>query len=149
MPMLIDRPIDVAELQRAIEGPARGGVVTFVGTVRNHHAGNDVVELEYSAYGPMAEQQMAGIVTEAERRWPVTVSAQHRLGRLTIGDVAVAVAVAGVHRDEAFEACRFVIEAIKDRVPVWKRERYADGSEAWVDPTAPGQIRPVSGRAAG
>lgn len=146
MSLLTDQPIDLAALQRSVEGPARGAVVTFLGTVRDHHAGRGVVGLEYSAYGPMAEQQMAVILAEAERAWPVAVAARHRIGSLVIGDAAVAVAAAGGHRDEAFAACRFVIEEIKHRVPIWKRERYADGSEAWVDPTAPERIRPVTGR---
>jgi molybdopterin synthase catalytic subunit len=144
MLMVTDQPIDLAGLQGMVEGPARGGVVTFLGVVRDHQAGRTVLALEYSAYGPMAEREMAAIVAEAEGRWPVAVAARHRIGPLAIGDAAVAVVAAGGHRDEAFAACRFVIEAIKRRVPIWKRERYADGTEAWVDPTVPDQIRAVA-----
>jgi molybdopterin synthase catalytic subunit len=82
----------------------------------------------------MAEREIRAILEEAESRWPVRVAACHRLGGLGIGDVAVAVAAGSAHRAEAFEACRYVIEEIKYRVPIWKRERYADGSEAWVEP---------------
>lgn len=92
--------------------------------------------MEYSAYGPMAEEECARIVAEAEARWPVRVALEHRIGRLEIGDTAVAIVAAGAHRDEAFAACRFVIEEVKRRVPVWKKEYYADGSVAWVETTA-------------
>ena len=138
MSYLIRRPIDVPGLTASIEAPERGGVACFLGLVRDHHGGRDVVALEYSAYEPMAEAAIATIVMETEGRWPVAVAVRHRLGPLAIGDTAVAVAVGGPHRDEVFEACRYAIEAIKRRVPIWKRERYADGSEAWVDPTAEG-----------
>ena len=92
----------------------------------------------------MAEAECARIVEETERRWPVRVALRHRVGLLAIGDAAVAIAVAGAHRDETFAACRHVIEELKRRVPIWKRERYADGSVEWVgtgpaaDLTAPG-----------
>ena len=141
MAALSFEPIDVEALTGLVTGPDRGGIVSFVGLVRNHHAGSVVVELEYSAYGPMAERAIAAIVTEVRERWPVAAAVVHRLGRLAIGDVAVAVVVAGGHRGEAFEACRYAVEEVKRRVPIWKRERYADGSEAWVDPTAPGGAR--------
>ena len=90
------------------------------------------MELEYSAYAAMAEAECARIVEETERRWPVRVALRHRIGLLAIGDAAVAIAVAGAHRDEAFAACRHVIEELKRRVPIWKRERYADGTVEWV-----------------
>ncbi len=83
----------------------------------------------------MAEQECARIVAEAESRWPVRVALEHRIGGLEIGDAAVAVAVGGAHRQETFEACRFVIEEVKRRVPIWKKEFYRDGSVEWVDPT--------------
>jgi len=133
-PPLISRdPIDLARLVAAVEAPEAGGIATFTGLVRNHHQGRGVSRLEYSAYESMAEQEMRTILSEAESRWAVKVVATHRLGTLEVGDVAVAVAAAGAHRAEAFEACRHVIEELKRRVPVWKREQYADGSEAWVE----------------
>lgn len=149
MSTLSFEPIDVAALGRAVIGPERGGVVSFVGLVRNHHEGREVVELEYSAYGPMAERTIAAITDEVQQRWPVRVAVAHRLGRLAIGEAAVAVVVAGGHRGEAFEGCRYAIEEVKRRVPIWKREKYADGSEAWVDPTAAGGIRPTGPEARG
>ncbi|MGE0441474.1 MAG: molybdenum cofactor biosynthesis protein MoaE [Gemmatimonadales bacterium] len=148
MPILTYDPIDPADLTALVSGPATGGVASFVGLVRNHHAGRGVTELEYSAYEAMAEAVARTIVDEARARWPVAVALRHRLGRLGIGDVAVAVAAGGGHRGEAFDACRYVIEEVKRRVPIWKRERYADGSEAWVDPTAPAGTVPVQERPA-
>ena len=141
MAFLTDRPLDLATLVAAVASPGRGGTCAFLGAVRDRHAGLAVLELEYSAYGPMAEATIADIVADAERRWPVRVAVAHRLGRLAVGDAAVAVAAAGSHRDEAFAACRHVIEELKLRVPIWKRERYANGTEAWVDPTAAGAAR--------
>ena len=114
------------------QSPERGGIACFLGTVRNHHGGREVVRLEYSAYGPMVEAECARIVAEAESRWQVAVALQHRIGRLEIGDAAVAVVAASAHRDEAFVACRHVIEELKRRVPIWKREVFADGTVEWV-----------------
>ncbi len=133
-------PLDVAAVMASVGAADRGGVASFVGLVRDHHGGRAVVELEYSAYEAMADAALAAIVAEAEDRWPVAVAVRHRLGVLAIGDAAVVVAVGGAHRDETFAACRYVIEELKRRVPIWKRERYVDGTEAWVDPTAPGGI---------
>lgn len=130
-------PLAVGELMERVAAPGRGAIATFLGIVRNHHAGRSVAGLTYSAYEPMAEAICAEIVAEAERRWPVRVALVHRLGALAIGEAAVAIAVAGDHRDEAFAACRKVIEEVKRRVPIWKLERFADGTEAWVDPTRP------------
>ena len=129
-------PIDLAPLIAAVQAPERGGVASFLGLVRNHHGGRAVLRLEYSAYAPMAEAECARIVAEAEGRWQVALALRHRVGSLAVGDVAVAAAAASGHRDEAFAACRYVIEEVKRRVPIWKREYYADGTEVWVDPTA-------------
>jgi molybdopterin synthase catalytic subunit len=137
-------PLDAALISASVVSADRGAVVSFVGVVRDHHAGRAVVRLEYSAYEPMAETECARIVAEAGERWPVTVAVEHRVGMLAVGDAAVVVAVAGAHREEAFEACRWAIEEVKRRVPIWKREEYADGSVAWVDPTAPGGAHPAA-----
>jgi molybdopterin synthase catalytic subunit len=136
VPFVTDQPIDLAPLLAAVQAPDRGGVATFLGLVRNHHGGRAVLRLDYSAYGPMAEAECGRIVAEAEARWRVAVALRHRVGSLAIGDTAVAVVAASAHRDEAFTACRYLIEEVKRRVPVWKREFYADGTVAWVDPTA-------------
>jgi molybdopterin synthase catalytic subunit len=136
MAFLTHSPIDLAALISQVQAAAHGGVASFVGQVRNRQGGRSVERLEYSAYGPMAEEECARIVAEAETRWPVRIALQHRVGRLEIGEVAVAIAAAGAHRDEAFAACRHVIEEVKRRVPVWKKEFYGDGTVEWVDPTA-------------
>jgi len=128
-------PIEVSALAAGVVSERRGGVATFVGLVRDHQDGRGVIRLEYHAYEPMAEAECVGILDEARRRWPVAVALEHRLGSLAIGDVAVAAAAAGDHRAESFEACRWLIEQVKHRVPIWKKEFYADGTVAWVDPT--------------
>lgn len=142
---LTERPIDVELLIERVESDERGGVAVFLGTVRNHHAGREVERLEYSAYGPMAEAECARIVAEAEQEYGAAVAVEHRIGALGVGDVSVAIAAAAPHRDEAFAACRHVIDELKRRVPIWKREHYTDGSVAWVDPTAPGGLYPSPG----
>ncbi len=127
---LVREPIDVASLSGAL--PEDGGVCVFVGTVRNENAGRAVLRLEYEAYEEMALAQMTEIAAETHRAFPVTeVRMVHRLGPLQIGEASVAVAVASPHRDEAFRACRYAIDTLKARVPIWKKEYYADGS-AWL-----------------
>lgn len=129
-------PVEVGALVAEVCGADRGGVVTFLGLVRNHHQGRGVRSLEYSAYEPMADAEAARIVAEAESRWPVRIAMRHRLGPLKVADVAIAIAAAGAHRAEAFDACRYVIEETKQRLPIWKKEFYEDGSVGWVDGSA-------------
>ena len=137
MSFLTSQPIDTALLGRSVHAADHGAVATFVGLVRDHHAGRAVVSLSYTAYGPMAEKVCADVCEEGAARWPVRIALAHRLGELAIGDAAIVVAVASGHREAAFDACRWVVDQVKARAPIWKRERYADGAEAWVDPTAP------------
>jgi molybdopterin synthase catalytic subunit len=152
MPHLTAAPLDLGRLVSRVVSPELGGVATFTGVVRNHHDGRSVLRLEYSAYDAMAEAECDRIVTEAERQWSVHVAVEHRTGRLEVGDAAVMIAVAGAHRQEAFDACRYVIEEVKRRVPIWKREHFEDGTASWVDPTAhahaadpvPSDRRPVT-----
>lgn len=132
MTHLSSLPLDLGALVARVEAPERGAVASFLGLVRDHHGGRRVTRLEYSAYAPMAEAECARIVAEAEARWPVRIALEHRIGSLGIGEAAVAVAAGAAHRDEAFAACRFVIEEVKRRVPVWKQEFYADGTVEWV-----------------
>ena len=132
MGFLTSSPIDLSELLGIVQSPERGGTACFLGTVRNHHGGREVHGLDYSAYEPMVEAECARIVAETESRWQVVVALRHRIGHLDIGDAAVAVVAASAHRDEAFVACRHVIEELKRRVPIWKREVYADGTVEWV-----------------
>lgn len=136
MEFLTRTPISLEALCREVTAPECGGLATFLGLVRDHHEGKAVLGIEYSAYQEMAESVSESIVAEARARWPVRIALLHRLGELEVGDVAVAIAAAGAHREEAFAACRYVIEAVKKRVPIWKKERFADGTEDWVDPTS-------------
>ncbi len=136
MPLLSAGPIDPATLIAEHDAPGHGGLVVFVGRVRDAHHGRAVRALEYSAYPAMAEAEAAAILAEASTRWPVQVSACHRVGRLEVGEVAVVVVTSGGHRDESYAANRWVIDALKARVPIWKREWFADGTSEWVDPTA-------------
>ncbi len=134
MPHLTDLPVEPADLLAAVRRDGDGGLALFVGVVRDHNAGKPVTRLEYSAYISMAEKEMDRIASEIGEAHPgAAVAFLHRIGSLAIGDVAVAVAAAAPHRDEAFAACRAGIEAIKARVPIWKKEFGPDGS-SWVEP---------------
>jgi molybdopterin synthase catalytic subunit len=130
---LSDRPLDVGEAVSRVTSPGRGGIVTFVGAVRDQARGRAIRHLEYEAYPEMAEREMEKIVDAAAARWPDTaVSIGHRSGHLEIGEIAVVVAAAAPHRAEAFAACRFAIDTLKQTVPIWKKEVATDG-EYWVD----------------
>jgi molybdopterin synthase catalytic subunit len=128
---LTDGPIDVAALEREVASLEHGALVTFVGRARrSSDDGREVVELDYEAYPEMAEAVLAEIAAEAGERWPGSVTAVvHRTGTVPLGEAAVAIVSAAPHRAEAYEANRHVIEAIKERLPIWKRERFTDGSE--------------------
>ena len=134
--LVASAPIDPAACRAALvasAGVAAGGVVVFEGVVRDHNAGRPVVSLEYEAYGALAVREGERIAAETRRRFPVeAVLAVHRTGHLALGETAVWVGVAAAHRGAAFDACRYVIDEIKTRVPVWKREHYADGPAEWV-----------------
>lgn len=134
---LTDAAIDVAGMEAAVASSGHGAVVTFVGRARDRaDDGREVLELEYEAYPEMATSVLEEIVAAAEERWRGSVAAVvHRVGMVPIGEAAVAIVTAAPHRAEAYEANRFVIEAIKERLPIWKRERFADGSE-WKRPGA-------------
>ena len=133
---LTTRPIDTGALIRAVEGPDHGAVSIFLGPVRNSNDGRDVDGIDYSAYDAMADAEMNRIVAEAVDRFPgIAVALEHRIGTLRVGDVSVAIACAHAHRGPALDATRYVIEELKRRVPVWKREHYLDGTSEWVDPT--------------
>ena len=133
---LTDAPIDVAALEREVAASGFGAVVTFIGRARDvADDGRAVVELEYEAYDEMASTVLEEIRAEAESRFGVACAVVHRSGVVPIGEAAVAIVTASAHRSEAYEANRFVIEEIKLRLPIWKRERFADGSE-WKRPGA-------------
>jgi molybdopterin synthase catalytic subunit len=128
-------PIDYHALTEAVRSPRCGAVCLFLGTVRDL-TGDQVTEfLDYDAYPPMAEKKLAEIEAEVRTRWPVgDVALVHRLGRLAVGEVSVAVAVSCPHRAQAFDAGRFAIDALKDLVPIWKKENAPDGQGEWVHP---------------
>lgn len=125
--------LDVDACLAAVRGPGNGGIVTFVGCVRGHSEGKEVSYLEYEAFEPMAVARLRQVADEACERWPVqSFAIQHRVGRLEIGEDAVVIAVACPHRAEAFEACRYIIDRIKQVVPIWKKEHGPDGA-TWVE----------------
>jgi len=129
---LLNAPLSVERCVEAARRPGAGGMVVFVGSVRDMSEGKQVDFLEYEAYEPMALQKLKEVAAEAEARWPVVgLAIQHRVGRLEIGDDAVVVVVSCPHRGEAFEACRHVIDRLKEVVPIWKKEHGA-GGQLWV-----------------
>ncbi len=126
-------PIDYHTLTESVRSPHCGAIVLFLGTVRDLTGEQVTVFLDYEAYAPMAEKKLAEIEAEIHKRWPVEeVAMIHRLGRLTVGEVSVAVAVSCPHRVEAFDACRFAIDAVKQLVPIWKKENAPDGTGDWI-----------------
>lgn len=128
---VVREPIDVAALSRT--GPEDGALCVFTGVVRNHNDGKSVLYLEYEGYEEMVEAIFAEIAAEARTRFGVSrVRIVHRLGRMEIGEASVAVAVSSPHRGEAFEACRFAIDTLKHKAPIWKKEFYEDGS-SWLE----------------
>ena len=125
--------ISVESLLGQIQSPERGGTCVFVGTVRND---DGVAAIEYSAYDEMAVAEIDRMLEEAQARFPTArVILQHRLGLIPVGEASIAIVAAAPHRDEAFAACRYVIEEVKKRLPIWKKEMHADGTSTWVDPS--------------
>ena len=127
--------IELGDVVRAVEAGDAGAIVHFLGVVRNNTEGREVSYLEYEAYPPMAEKKMAEIAQEIHEKWGLDrIAMIHRVGRLEIGEVSVAIAVASPHRKEAFEACHYAMNRLKQIVPIWKREVWVDGEEEWVKP---------------
>lgn len=126
--------IDVEPLRRALMDSGCGGYTSFEGWVRDHHQGRAVSGLHYEAYADLARTEGLKILAEAEERFgPVRLACMHRVGELAVGELAVWVGAAAPHRDEAFKACRYVIDELKQRLPIWKKEHYIEGESAWVD----------------
>jgi len=133
---LTHESIDHIAITEAVRRPNCGGVVSFLGTVRDLTGEQVTVALEYEANAPMAARKLAEIEADVRSRWPVgEVAMVHRLGRLEIGEVSVAVAISAPHRAEAFAACRHAIDRLKELVPIWKKEIGPAGNSAWVHPT--------------
>ena len=126
-------PLDPKAFRAGLEDRASGGYVQFEGWVRDHNEGREVLRLEYEVYEPLALKEGRRILEEALQRFDIRkAAAVHRSGLLDLGDLAVVVGVAAAHRGEAFDACRYLIDEIKHRLPIWKKEHYADGDAHWV-----------------
>ncbi|MEV6551267.1 molybdenum cofactor biosynthesis protein MoaE [Streptomyces sp. NPDC051597] len=127
-----DTPLSLDEVFRAVGDPSAGGTALFVGTVRDHDGGADVAALGYSCH-PTAEAEMRRVADKVVAEFPVrALAAVHRVGELGVGDLAVVVAVSCPHRGEAFAACRKLIDDLKHEVPIWKHQRFSDGTDEWV-----------------
>ena len=129
-----ETPLDPAALVDLVSDPTAGAVVSFLGTVRNHAPGKSgVSHLVYEAYLELVEAKVSALVAEARSRWPlIAVAVEHRIGRVDVGGVSVAVIVSSAHRADAFEAARFLIDELKARAPIWKQEHWEGGSE-WIE----------------
>jgi molybdopterin synthase catalytic subunit len=131
---LVDTPLDPTRLLAEVADVTAGVGLLFVGTVRDSNQGRAVTGIEYSAYRPMAERELAAIVREASEQFGTTrIVVEHRLGTLSLGEASIVIAVSHPRRGPALDAQRFLIETIKERVPIWKREHYVDGERSWVD----------------
>ena len=127
-------PLDSERLVAAVRQDESGALVLFYGVARNHSEGRRVRALEYDAYPEMAEKKLREVADEVRGRWPVTgIGVYHRTGRLAIGEASLLVAVSAAHRREAFEACHYAVDRIKETVPIWKKEIWEDGEGAWVE----------------
>ena len=132
---LTDQPIDTSSLLGKASTPEAGAVLLFLGITRQWTDDCRTVALDYEAYGPMAEQKLAELETEARRRWPLTECLiVHRVGNVSVSEASVAIVVSSAHRHDAFAAGQWLIDTLKERVPIWKREEYADGAKEWVHP---------------
>jgi len=130
------RPLDPTSLLAEVSHAANGAAILFVGTVRETNDGRAVTGIEYAAYESMASRELDRIVSEAAERFASPhIVVEHRLGSLDVGEASVVIAVAHPRRSQAYDASRYIIEELKRRVPVWKREHYADGTREWVDAT--------------
>src|SRR5437763_11873419 len=130
--IMVESPIDVPSLEARVSAVSNGAVCTFIGQVRENSRGRQVSFLEYNAYVPMAVKEMTKIAAEAEERWGCVVAVQHRIGRIELGEASVVICVGSPHRAEAFEACRYCIDTLKETVPIWKKEVCPDGA-FWIE----------------
>ena len=130
--LITDQPIDYAAVTERVRSNECGAVVLFMGTVREMTADRQTVALDYEAYPEMAQQMLQQLITEARSEWPVhAVAIEHRVGHLSLGEISVAIAVSSPHRAQAFEAGRFLIDRLKEIVPIWKKENWSDGTSEW------------------
>lgn len=147
---LTSSPIDTTAILASVQTTSAGASVLFVGSVRERTGDQITASLEYEAYESMALQAMGDLLDEAREKWPLLkASIVHRVGHLQLGEVAVAVAVSSAHRQPSFEAGQWLIDELKQRVPIWKKENYANGQTEWVHPTqksVPTSVAPDTGR---
>jgi molybdopterin synthase catalytic subunit len=129
---LSDEIIPITELEEWVAVPEHGAVCVFIGQTRRQARGREVAYLDYDAYVPMAEKELRRIAESAEERWNARAAVQHRLGRVNIGEASVVIAISTPHRADAFAACRWCIDTIKEQVPIWKRETCVDGT-FWIE----------------
>ena len=135
---ITEAPIEFAAVAERVRSDLAGAVCVFLGTVREMTGERRTASLEYEAYPVMAARKMEELESEARRRWPIIeIVIVHRVGHLDLGEISVAVAVSTAHRGHAFEACRWLIDTLKEVVPIWKKELWADGTEEWVHPGLP------------
>jgi molybdopterin synthase catalytic subunit len=138
--------LSVDQLVAQVAASTLGGTCVFLGTVRNGPDEDGVTAIEYSAYEEMVEAEFGRLVADARDRWPeARIAVRHRLGTIAVGEASIAIVAAAPHRAQAFEACRYVIEGVKQRIPVWKKELRVDGSEVWVDPSGRPTPHPAHG----
>lgn len=143
---IVTAPIDVGRLIGTAQAAGVGALSVFLGTVRDLNDGRPVSGMDYEAYESMAASELAAVAREVCERTPgLRVAIEHRIGTLAIGDVSVAIVAAHAHRGPALDGARAIIESLKQRVPIWKREHYVDGDRAWVDPTKSGAVHPAGG----
>lgn len=138
MIVITPEPLDPMALAAAVGDPDHGGTATFLGSPRREEGVREVVELRYEAYEELAVTEMAAIAAEAQARFGARVAAAHRVGAVAVGEASVAVAASAGHRPAAFAACRYVIDELKSRAPIWKQTVYADGEVSWIDGCAAG-----------
>ena len=135
MSVLTRDPVSLEQLLAEVTSPECGGTCAFLGTVRAGPEEHGVTAIEYSGYEQMVEAEFLRILGEVRERWPaVRARVRHRLGLVPLGEASIAIVAAAPHRADAFEACRYIIEGVKARVPIWKRELREDGTTVWVDP---------------
>ncbi len=128
------RKLKEEDLKFELDDPRTGALVTFEGVVRDHNEGRKVVGLEYEASESLAQKEAGKIFAEAKEKFNIfEIKCVHRVGRLSIGEIAVWIAVTAAHREDAFDACRYVIDQIKERLPIWKKEYYEDGDSGWIN----------------
>ena len=133
---LVDKPIDSAAVLDSVRSPQAGAIVLFLGTTREMTAGRRTNSLDYECYPEMTERKLTQLEADARQQWPIIkCTVVHRLGHLELGEVSVAVAVSTPHREDAFHAGRWLIDTIKQDVPIWKRENWSDGTTEWLHPS--------------